>query len=510
MEGVRVPVLAGSRVLLATFPSQTQLLVPPPPLDALSDIGAAVAEAMRYPLSGRPLAALATRAGRVTVVVEPPLLPLPGTIEDPRRDALARVLDELTKAGIPAERQTLLVAGGLERRAGRDQLDWLLPPARARDFRGSLIVHDCEAEDLVRLDTDTEIAVRINPALIETDLVVTVTAAETVLHGGPAALLGACSVGALRATGAESLLEPHTSRGWALACAIESALARHVPVLGVSVLLDLPQAARPYTGYPRDAETRTSAASSVFRRLLNTAPEAVRRAALQKGAQELSTIAVMSGPPSVAHAEALLRGISLRAATLGEPLDTIVVPVPWKDAHHPREAPNPVTAAAIGLGLALRLWRDRSPLVEGGTIILLHPFSRTIGHGPQAPYRALLAALRDGPAGARVREAEAVASRDRRALAAYRAGRAPHPRLPFADWDACAPARKRAGRVIVAGCRDASAARSLGFVPSHNLATAVEMALGVSDGDRFGVLLAPPYVPLSPAPGTPSEPARSS
>ncbi len=497
---MRVPVLAGSRVVVATLPSQTQLLVPPPPVDALRDIGSAVAEAMRYPLSGPPLRHLVRAGGRVTVIVEPPLLPLPGSVNDPRRDALARVLDELREAGIPAERQTVLVAGGLERRAGREQLNWLLRPGQARDFRGTLIVHDCEADNLVRLAVDTEVAIMVNPAVVETDLVVIVTAAETVLHGGAAALVGACSAGALRAAGADSLLEPRTSSGWSLACAIETAVGRRVPVLGVSVLLDLPQAKGHYDGYPWDPEARTTLEGSSLRRLLNAAPEAVRRAVLQRGARDLSSVAVLAGPPSVAHAEALLRGISLRAAILDAPLDTIIVPVPWKDAHHPREAPNPVTAAAVGLGLALRLWRDQPPLVAGGTVVLIHPFSRTIGHGPQAPYRALLAALRDGPSGARIREAEAVAGRDGRAVAAYRAGRAPHPRLPFADWDACAPALKLAGRVIVAGCRDAGAARSLGFVPSHNLTTAIEMALGVSDGGRIGALLAPPYVPLVPAP----------
>ena len=87
--------------------------------------------------------------------------------------------------------------------------------------------------------------------------------------------------------------------------------------------------------------------------------------------------------------------------------------------------------------------------------------------------------------------------RDRRAIADYRAGRAPHPRLAFADWDACAGTLRRAGRVIVAGCRDAATARALGFVPSHNLTTALEMAAGVTDGKgRLGALLAPPYAPL--------------
>ena len=55
----------------------------------------------------------------------------------------------------------------------------------------------------------------------------------------------------------------------------------------------------------------------------------------------------------------------------------------------------------------------------------------------------------------------------------------------------------RAGRVIVAGCRDASAARALGFVPTHNLQTALAMADGVAESEGLtGVLLAPPYAPL--------------
>jgi hypothetical protein len=37
----------------------------------------------------------------------------------------------------------------------------------------------------------------------------------------------------------------------------------------------------------------------------------------------------------------------------------------------------------------------------------------------------------------------------------------------------------------------------LGFVPSHSIATALEMAHGVSAGRaRMGFLLAPPYAPL--------------
>ena len=129
--------------------------------------------------------------------------------------------------------------------------------------------------------------------------------------------------------------------------------------------------------------------------------------------------------------------------------------------------------------------------------MLLHPFGRRFGHGPGAPYRVLFDELRNGVDPERLGDAESAAAADGRALEAYRRGRAPHPLLPYAEWAACRETLARLGRVIVAGCRDAGAARALGFVPSHSISTALEMAHGVSAGRaRVGVLLAPPYAPL--------------
>src|SRR5262245_11967848 len=118
---MRVPLLAGSTVYAVELPESALLLAAPPPLDPIADVGAAVGEALRFPLSGPPLGELARRGSRVTVVVEPPLLPLPGVEADPRRGALAAVLDELALAGVAPDDQTVLVAGRLGRRAGRAQ-----------------------------------------------------------------------------------------------------------------------------------------------------------------------------------------------------------------------------------------------------------------------------------------------------------------------------------------------------------------------------------------------------
>jgi hypothetical protein len=290
-----------------------------------------------------------------------------------------------------------------------------------------------------------------------------------------------------------SLLEAASAPGWRLAAALESSLQARAPVLGLSVVLDRPRVTGLYRGYPSDPDVRRAVGRSPFRRLLNAAPGSLRRRLLTGISRELSVVAALAGPPSVAHAEALLRGIAVRSVEIDRPFSTIVVPLPWEGPQLPRAPLDPVAATALALGHALRLWRDRPPLVEGGTVIVLHPFTRVTGHGHQAPARALVGALR-GEGGGRVRAAEGVVARDRRALAAYRRGTAPHPRQPFADWESCADVLERAGRVIVAGCRDAGAARALGLVPSHNVSTALDMARGLAgESGTTGVLLGPPY-----------------
>jgi len=495
---VRIPLLAGSRLVFVNAPDDAELLAPPAPLDPIADVEAAVGEALRFPLSGPPLEAMVTRGGRATVVVEPPSLPLPGSPRDPRQDALAAVLDGLERAGVPGERQTLLVAGGLQRRSGRRDLEQLLRRDRARDFRGAVVVHDCEDASLDPIGSSGDTTLLANRALRETDAVVTVTAAETVVHGGPGVLLAAGGSAALRAAGAESLLEPATSTGWRLATGLEAALGSAAPVVGVSLVLDHPRLGGRLRGYPWSRDALGLVSRSPLRLLLGgAAPSSLRRRVLQASPRELRVVAALAGPPSVAHVEALLRGVAVRGRPLAAPLDSVVVPVPWMPPHQPREPVNPITAAAVGLGLALRLWRDAPPLRRGGTVVLLHGLGRTFGHGPQAPYRALFAALRDDRAPGALARAERQAAGDARAIEAYRSGRAPHPLLPYADWAGCGPVLQRAGRVIVGACRDAGAARALGFVPSHSATAALEMARGLAGDDgRVGILLAPPYAPL--------------
>lgn len=496
---VRLPLPYGSRLAVVDAGENAVVLAPPPPVDPIADVAAAVRDALRFPLAGQPLEALVPRGGRATVVVEPPALPIPGSPADPRRTAIAATMLELDRAGAPLEKQTLLVAGGLARRLGHRELELLVHPEFARRFHGRVEVHDVESPDLVSVGEAGHWPLRVHPALAEADIVVSVSAAETVLNGGPATLLAAGGPEALRAADAYSLLETSGSGGWKLALELERALAGRVPLLGVSLTLNTPALGGVLHGYPHDREAVDRIANFPLRGLFGLLPGPVRRGVFRRLPSELSALAVFAGPPSVAHAEALLRGVDSKSARLDERLDAICIGIPHVTPHLPREAPNPALAAYLGLGLALRLWRDAFPLVEGGTAILLSRFRRRFPHPTQQPYRALFQALRSS--GARepdeLTHAEREAATDSRALDAYRAGRSCHPLLPFLEWSACQPAIGRLGAVLVAGCRDAAAARQLGFVPTHGIGAALAMAHGRADRPpRIGYLLSPPYFPL--------------
>jgi hypothetical protein len=493
----RIPLLSGTRLVIASAPDDAVLLAPPALTGRAADVSAAVRDALRFPLGGEPLEALARGARRAAILVEPPTLPIPGVTADPRQLAVGAVVDELERLGIPTGYQTIVAAAGLARKPSQREVADLVTPELARRFHGRVVVHDVEDPALVTLGADGR-GLRVNPVLAETDLLVVVSAAETVLHGGPGTLLAASGPETLRSAGATSLLETGGSNGWQLGLAIERALGAHVPLLGVSLVLDPPVTSGLLRGYPYDPASLDRIARSPLRLGFSILPGLARRRLLHSLPVEITGAAAFAGPPSVAHAEALLRTVERRLADVGEPLDVMVIGVPSTTPYLPRERPNPLLVAYLGLGLALRLWRDAFPIADGGAVILLNRFVRHFAHPTQQPYRAFFHAARGGRDPDAIAAGERAAAADTRALEAYRAGLGVHPLLPFRDWDACRPALDRLGAVFVAGARDADAARQLGFVPAHGLGAALEMARGRVGGEpRIGFLLAPPYFPLA-------------
>ena len=459
-------------------------------------------DALRFPLSGPPLEALVPPGGRATLLVEPPALPIPGAQRDPRQVALAAASAELARLGVPISRQTILVAGGLARRAGRHELETLLPPDAARRFDGKVEVHDAEDERLAPL---ASVGARVAHPLVESDVVVCVTAAETLLHGGPAALVAAADASAQRRLTADSLLESGSAPGWRLAVQLERALGARTPLLGVSLALGHPRYGGFLRGFPHEP-------GAVERRSRDGRPAALRRSPVRPAA---------AGPPRGAH-RAVRRqpstpgrrrshtrrpscALSRRARRSSTSPHAVCIGVPHVTAALPRERPNPLLAAALGLG-------PRAPplarCVPGGTGRV-----RSAGAPVRPPLRppdpgALPRLLRRSAGRTRrghAREAEEVAATDLARSPPIATGAPPTRARPFADWDACAPAVARLDAVLVAGCRDAAAAR-LGFIPVASLRAALDMAHGRAGGSSVGFLVSPPYSPIRVGSGLATHP----
>src|SRR5581483_5121411 len=143
------------------------------------------------------------------------------------------------RLGVRSDHQTILVAAGLARRPSRRVVESLVTPEFALRFRGEVAVHDAEDDGLVEVGEHEGMPLKAHRAVAESDVVVVISAAVTVLHGGPAALLAASSADAIRSASAESLLEAHLAPGWQLALALERAVRRRTPLIGVSLALDL-------------------------------------------------------------------------------------------------------------------------------------------------------------------------------------------------------------------------------------------------------------------------------
>ena len=135
--------------------------------EAVPDPEAALAEALRQPLAGPPLRALATGKRSAAIAVCDITRPAPNAV------TLPPLLDELHRAGIPAENICLLVATGLHRAASDAEIRTILGSATASRY----LVLNHDAHDLARHrelgETARGTPVWIDERFIDADLHIT-------------------------------------------------------------------------------------------------------------------------------------------------------------------------------------------------------------------------------------------------------------------------------------------------------------------------------------------------
>jgi nickel-dependent lactate racemase len=154
-----------------------------PGIEPAADEPAAVRAALENPLGLPRIRDLVRPTGRVLIAFDDPTVPSYGPI---RRLAVEGVLAELAAAGVDDERVTLVCANALHRKWTHAELAAGLGEAIVRRFAGRLTCHDAEdAGQLVHLGTTPEgYDVEVHRLVAECDLTVYVNAGYHLGFGG--------------------------------------------------------------------------------------------------------------------------------------------------------------------------------------------------------------------------------------------------------------------------------------------------------------------------------------
>src|ERR1700693_2969724 len=125
---MRVPLAYGRHGTTVEVPEGAEVVVP---VDApgFDDEGAAIADALRHPVSGPPLATLLQRARQVAVVFPDLTRPMPN------RTVLPPLLAELDRLGVGPDHVELLCATGTHRAATPEEMVELVGEEIAGRYR---------------------------------------------------------------------------------------------------------------------------------------------------------------------------------------------------------------------------------------------------------------------------------------------------------------------------------------------------------------------------------------
>ena len=366
-------------------------------------------DAVRFPLSGSPLAGIVPRGGRATIVADALAAPaerlpsMPGARPSvqPCRSYETSAFPTSgrrfsSRPGSPGDPAAESSTGCSPRRSlGRSTARSSSTTSRIRSWSSSGSTRAATA--------------RRAWELVDAD-VVSVSAAETVVNGGPGVLLSCGGPDALLHAEARSLLEPvaapqlacargggSTLPAWRCLVPSSPSTSRGSPRLrSATRTTGGPASALPPRGWRSSSDCCpvSSAAHHPLAARGDHRRGRVRRAAL-------------GGPRRGAAAVDRPAGDRARCASRRD-----LPRHPSHDAIPPTRTAESSAGAYLGLGLALRLWRESPPVVEGGTAILLHRFHRRFSHPTQQPYRAFFHATRGGLDPSVVEEAERTAAAD--------------------------------------------------------------------------------------------------
>jgi lactate racemase len=481
---------AGESLRLERLPVGSRIVYPPPPLNGLADVEAAIASALDSPLGMDPLDTLLRPGMRLTIAFDDISLPLPPMrTPDIRARVIEQVLARAYRAGV--EDIHLIAALAVHRRMTPDELRRAVGPrVFAEFFPDRLYNHDAEDPDgIVRLgQTAQGEVVELSRRAAESDLLVYVNVNFVPMDGGHKSVpIGLGTYASLRAhhtvhalRHSRSFMDPHKSELHHSARRQGEVVEAALPVFHVETTLNNDMFGEPlrFLGKPEARWTaREQGLFAALKRSTDRMPAKVRRAAFQRTISPYALTGVAAGAVDPVHEVSLERCALQQAVRVPGQADVVTAGLPYIGPYNVNSIMNPVLVMCLGLGYFFNLYHGVPLVREGGVMIFTHPVAREfhpVHHPSYVDFFEEVLGETTDPAEIE-RRFERDYAQDEWYRHLYRTSYAYHGVHPFYMWYWGAHALEHLGEVIFVG-GDPATCRRMGFRRADTLRDALEMA----------------------------------
>jgi hypothetical protein len=497
----------GDRFLHEKLPAGTRVIYPTAPISGLCDPDRAIRHALDHPEGGEPLRALLVRGMRVTIALDDISFTLP---QMRRPDLRERMLDVIVPMledhGV--EDIHLVWAICLHRRMTPAEMKATIGARWFKKFWPDRI-YNHDAEDpagLVNLGRSCHgEVVNINRRAVESDLTIYLNINLVPMDGGHKSVgVGLCDYQTLKAhhtpqtiRQSHSYMDPDNSELHRSCKRIGRLVDEKMKVFHVETVVNnrgfgdqmafLGRSEDRFSGFER---TKARLAKEALDRL----PARARQEMFYRLRSPYELIAVHAGTTDATHDKILAASFKQYLVPVDGQADILILPVSPYSPYNVGSVLNPLLVQVMALGYLMNLWRGRSLLKPGGTVILCHPCHDVFDPAQHPSYieffHRILPETRD--AGVIQEVFEERLATDPSYIHMYRTGTAYHGAHACFMWYWGENGRQQAGRVIAAGCEQPYVAERLGWEWATTLAEAIDMAQA---GDRTKQITLAQYAP---------------
>jgi hypothetical protein len=230
---------------------------------------------------------------------------------------------------------------------------------------------------------------------------------------------------------------------------------------------------------------------------LSKLPTAAKRKIFSAIPSEYELMACYAGKTEPVHDRILAKLYDQYMVSIKGQSDIVIFPIPYVSPYSINSIMNPILVQVMGLGYFHQFYRGKPVLKKGGALILCHPCHDEFDHKFHPSYieffNRLLPETRDSHKLQHKYEEEF--AKNPSYIEMYRRGNAYHGAHPFFMWYWGEPGRQYAGKIIVAGAKNAHVPARVGWDRAESLTEAIALARGfVGPSASITLMKWPPIV----------------